>query len=71
MLDQIISRMGEYGQLIFDYLSSPIILVQLGVIAILIVPALLLAKRTKPLIEDRARSIKGCLLYTSDAADDL
>ena len=59
MLDQIISRAGEYGQIVFDYLSSPIVLVQLGVIAILIVPALLLAKRTKPLIEGRARGIKG------------
>ncbi|MGB5628453.1 MAG: mechanosensitive ion channel domain-containing protein [Woeseiaceae bacterium] len=59
MLDQITSLVSKYGQLVIDYLSAPIILMQLGAIGILIVPAFLLGRQTRPFLEDRARGIKG------------
>lgn len=59
MLDRITSLADKYGQLVIDYLSSSVVLIQLGMIAILILPALLLARRIKPHLEERARGIKG------------
>lgn len=59
MLDKL-TRLGlEYGQLTIDYLSSPVVLTQLGLIVVVFLPALLLSRRIEPLFEKRARSIKG------------
>ncbi len=59
MLDQLPRLVREYGMLAIDYLASPVVLTQLGLIIVLFVPALLLARRIEPLLEKRARSIKG------------
>lgn len=59
MLDKL-TRLGlEYGQLTIDYLGSPVVLTQLGLIVVVFLPALLLSRRIEPLFEKRARSIKG------------
>ena len=59
MLDKL-TRLGlEYGQLAIDYLGSPVVLTQLGLIVVVFLPALLLSRRIEPLFEKRARSIKG------------
>lgn len=59
MLDKIVRQGLEYGQLALDYLSGPVVLTQLGLILALSFPALLLARRLEPLLEKRARGIKG------------
>lgn len=59
MLDQLTRLVHEYGMLAIDYLSSPVVLTQLGLIIVLFFPALLLAKKIEPLFEKRARTIKG------------
>jgi small-conductance mechanosensitive channel len=59
MLDQIISRVREYGQLAIEYLGSPVVLTQLGLIVALFLPALLLSTRVEPVLEERARGLKG------------
>lgn len=59
MLDKL-TRLGlEYGQLTLDYLGSPVVLTQLGLIVVVFLPALLLSRRIEPLFEKRARGIKG------------
>jgi len=59
MLDQIVAWASEYGQLAVSQLSKPVVLVQLGMIALLFLPALLLSRRVEPFFEQRARGIKG------------
>lgn len=59
MLDQLVQRVLEYGQLALDYFGSPVVLTQLGLIVVLFFPALLLSRRVEPLLEERARRIKG------------
>jgi len=58
-LDQVTSLFIEYGQLALAYFSRPEIFVQLGLIALLYLPALFLSWRVEPLLEERARAIKG------------
>jgi len=59
MLDKITSLVQENGQLAIEYLSSSVVLTQMGLIIVVFLPALLLAKRLEPLLETRARNIKG------------
>lgn len=59
MLDKITAYALQHGQVAIDYLGSPVVLTQLGVIIVLYLPALLLSKRLAPLLEARARKIKG------------
>ena len=58
-MDRIRSFAIEYGQLAVDYLSQTTILVQLGVIALLFLPAWFLSGWIEPKLEARARGIKG------------
>jgi len=58
-MDRLIQTAIEYGQLALEFLSRPEILAQIVTIALLFVPALLLSKRVEPLLEARARGIKG------------
>lgn len=60
MLDQTISYLSKYGQLAFDYLSSTAVLIQLTIIAVFLVLALLLARRYRPILEERVRD-KGSM----------
>ena len=59
MLDQLTQMGLKYGQQAIDYLGSPVVLTQLGLIVVMYLPALLLARRIEPLLEKRARGIKG------------
>ena len=58
-MDRIRSFAIEYGQLAVDYLSQTTILVQLGIIALLFLPAWFLSGWIEPKLEARARGIKG------------
>ena len=59
MLDQVLSVATEYGQAALNYLSGPVVLLQLGVIVALFLVALLLERKIEPYFEDQARRIKG------------
>jgi small-conductance mechanosensitive channel len=59
MLDRITALAIEYGQLVIDYLSDSTILIEIGMIVVLAVPALVLARKLKPLLKEQARKIKG------------
>jgi small-conductance mechanosensitive channel len=58
-LDGITAFLTELGRLTLDYLSQPAVGIQLGIIAALFLPALLLARKVEPQLEIRARGIKG------------
>jgi small-conductance mechanosensitive channel len=58
-MDEIKSIAEEYGRLAWDLLSEPAVLIQLGFIAAMLVPALFLARYIEPKLEGRAREIKG------------
>ena len=58
-MDRLRSLAIEYGQLAIDYLSQTTILVQLGLIALLFLPAWFLSGWIEPKLEARARGIKG------------
>ncbi len=58
-LDQVNAYVVKYGQLTLEYFSQPAILIQLGLIGLLFLPALFLSWRVEPKLEERARGIKG------------
>jgi small-conductance mechanosensitive channel len=58
-LDEVIAYFVEYGQVAWGFFSRPVILTQLGLIALLFLPALFLSWRVEPKLEERARGIKG------------
>ncbi len=58
-MDQLTADIRAYGEAALDYLSRPAVLVQLGLIVVLFFAALLLSKRMRPRLEERARQIKG------------
>jgi small-conductance mechanosensitive channel len=58
-LDNIVEYATQYGQLALTYLSSPALLVQIGLIILLYPPALFVARRITPRLENWARGIKG------------
>ena len=49
----------EYWELVVGYVSHPELLFQLGLIAVLFLPAWFLSTRVEPLLEKQARKIKG------------
>ena len=49
----------DYGQQVLDYLSQTAILAQLAVVALLFLPAWFLSTWIEPMLERRARGIKG------------
>ncbi|MDH4107180.1 MAG: mechanosensitive ion channel [Gammaproteobacteria bacterium] len=58
-MDKITEFFVEYWRIAFDWASQPAIFIQLVIIAAAFVPALLLSWRIEPLLEERARAIKG------------
>ena len=58
-MDQITDFLTTYAQIAFDYIRQPTILIQLGIIAALFPLGWLLSKRVEPILEERARKIKG------------
>ncbi len=56
---QISAYLAEIWLLALEYFRQPAILVQLGLIAALYFPALLLSWRLEPKLEEQARNIKG------------
>ncbi len=58
-MEQLEAYAREYGQMLLDVFSRPAVLIQLGLIAVLFVPALLLSRKVEPALEARARGIQG------------
>lgn len=58
-MDKFEAFLTKYGQIALDYLGQPAIGIQLGLIVILFIPALFASKKIEPLLEERARNIKG------------
>jgi len=58
-LEQITTLIIEYGQAAIDYLGRPSILVQIAIILTLFPIAWFLANKVEPVLEERARAIKG------------
>ena len=58
-MDQVIAFLAQYGQFAWGYLSRPVILIQLGIVGLLFLPALFLPWRVESQLEERARGIKG------------
>lgn len=58
-MDRIESLVNQYGQLALAYFGQTAVLVQIGFILLLFLPALLLSRRIEPLLEERVRNIKG------------
>lgn len=59
MIEKITAFALNFGQLALNYLQSPEVLTQLGIIVAMFLPALLLSRRVEPFFEERARNIKG------------
>lgn len=59
MLEQVMTFLTDYGQRAIGYFGSPVILIQLGLIAILFFPALFVSWRVEPKLEALARGISG------------
>jgi small-conductance mechanosensitive channel len=57
-LDRLTTLATEYGRVAVDYLSQTSIWGQVVIIAALIIPAVLLARRVEPVLEERARQIR-------------
>lgn len=58
-MEEVRSLLLEYANLVIEFLSQTAILVQLGIVAVLFLPALYLSRRVEPGLEERARAIKG------------
>ena len=58
-LEEIAARILEYFDVAVDFLRRPEVLFQLALVAILFLPAWLTSNRVEPLLEERARLIKG------------
>lgn len=48
----------EYAETVIGYISQPAILIQFGIIILLYLPAMVIARRLEPVLEERARGIK-------------
>jgi small-conductance mechanosensitive channel len=58
-LEQLAEQAQRYLDLAVEFFGRPEILFQLSLIVILFLPALFLSNRVEPLLEERARAIKG------------
>ncbi len=58
-MEQITAQALEYYEISVGFLRKPEVLFQLALIAVLFLPALLLSKFVEPILEERARKIKG------------
>ncbi len=59
MIDKIPGPVADLAARAIEYFSSPAVLIQLGIIVVLTLPALLIGRRLGPALKERARSIKG------------
>ena len=59
LLDRAIAYLTENGQVVLDYMSQAAVLLQLAIILLMFVPAYLLSRWTAPMLEEKARGIKG------------
>ena len=57
--EELKAKALEYWQITVEYLSHPELLFQIGLIALLFLPAWFLSTRVEPLLEKQARKIKG------------
>jgi small-conductance mechanosensitive channel len=57
--EELKAKALEYWQIALEYLSHPELLFQIGLIALLFLPAWFLSTRIEPLLEKQARKIKG------------
>ena len=57
--EQLTSRLVDYCLVVWDFVSSPFVLIQLGMIAVLFLPALLLSWRVEPRLVAWAGGLKG------------
>ena len=57
-MDQLSATLTQYGQAAVAYFSQPAVLYQLGIIAVVFLPALVLSWWVEPKLEERARQIK-------------
>ena len=57
--EELKARALEYWQVAVEYMSHPELLFQMGLIALLFLPAWFLSNRVEPLLEAQARKIKG------------
>ena len=58
-MDQVIAELNQYADVAIGYLRRPEILVQLGLVVVLFVPAWFLSNRVEPALEQRVRQISG------------
>ena len=58
-MDEITAKFIEYSDLAVGYLRRPEILIQLGLVVVLFLPAWLLSTRVEPVLEERMRKISG------------
>jgi len=58
-LDQITTQIIEYVNIAYSYIRRPEVLIQLGIIVVLFLPAWILSKRVEPVFEQRVRKISG------------
>ena len=58
-MEQITAQALEYYEVSVGFLRKPEVLFQLALIAVLFLPAWLLSKLVEPILEERARKIKG------------
>ena len=58
-MERLTAYVAHSGQLALDFLSRPAIGIQIGLIALLFIPALVLSRIIEPKLEDHARGIKG------------
>lgn len=58
-MDRAIAYLTENGQIVLEYMSQAAVLLQLGIILLMFVPAYLLSRWIVPMLEEKARGIKG------------
>lgn len=58
-MERIRTIATEYAETVIGYISQPAILIQLGIIVLLFLPAALIARRLEPVLEERARRIRN------------
>lgn len=58
-MEKIETLLRDFAEVALTFLSQPSILIQLGIIIVLFLPAWLLSRKVEPVLEARARGIKG------------
>ena len=58
-MEQLQALVADFSQLAIDYLSQPAVLAQISIIVLLFPLAYFLSNKVEPVLEERARAIKG------------